>query len=84
MANIHSSEYIFKFGSLVQYGVSYMQGFSTFSDQFVSEYNSVKQELDEYGYSNDWTVWQKQNAQSIIDLYNQLDAVGGIPQSPTT
>lgn len=84
MANIHSTEYIQKFGSLVQYGVSYMQGFSAFADQFVSEYNSVKQEIDEYGYSNDWTVWQKQNSQSIIDLYDQLNAQGLIPQSPTS
>lgn len=61
-----------------------MQGFSAFADQFVSEYNVVKQELDQYGYSPDWVAWQKQNAQSIIDLYNQLDAQGLIPQSPTT
>ena len=82
MANINSSEYIFKFGSLIQFGVSYMQGFSTFADTFLSEYNSVKPDLDADGYSDSWVVWQKQNVQNIIDLYNQLDAQGKIPTSP--
>ena len=61
MANIHSQDYIYKFGRLIQFGVSYMQGHSVFADSFLLEYENVKPELEIYGYSNDWTNWQKQN-----------------------
>jgi hypothetical protein len=82
MANINSQEYITKFGSLVQYGVSYMQGFSAFADQFIYQHDLAAAEINEYGYSDTWIAWQKANSNSIIDLYNQLDAQGLIPTSP--
>jgi hypothetical protein len=82
MVNIFSQEYIYKFGRLIQYGISYMQGHSTFADLFISEFQNVKSELDTYGYSLDWIQWQKQNAQNIIDLHDSLSALGLIPTSP--
>jgi hypothetical protein len=77
--NIFSEEYREKFGSLVQFGIDYMQGFSTFADEFVLEYNLRKSEIDMYGFSNQWLEYQKQNAQSIINLYNELNNYNLIP-----
>lgn len=82
MANIYSEDYIFKYGQLVQYGTSYMQGFSSFADDFHNTRNSFQDELNNYGYSINWVNWQKQNSQSIIDLYDQLNAQGLIPTQP--
>jgi hypothetical protein len=82
MANIHSEEYIYKYGRLVQFGVAYMQGFSAFADLFVSTLNSYQQELSDYGYSINWVYWQKQNSADIVKLYNELDAQNLIPTTP--
>jgi len=80
--NINSEEYQYKFGSLIQFGTSYMQGFSTFADEFLSEYSLVGTELNQYGYSQEWVNWQKQNAQNIVDLYDALNAQNLIPTAP--
>jgi hypothetical protein len=77
--NIYTEEYLFKFGSLIQFGTSYMEGFSPFSDSFVSKFEEVKQELNLYGHSVNWVDWQKQNSQNIIDLYDSLNSQGMIP-----
>jgi hypothetical protein len=82
MATFYSDEYIYKFGRLVQFGVSYMQGHSTFADSFLSQYQSIKTELDTHGYSIEWVDWQKQNAQNIIDLHDSLNTAGLVPTSP--
>jgi hypothetical protein len=80
--NINSDEYQYKFGSLIQFGVSYMQGFSSFADSFLLEYSTRLNELNEYGYSQEWVNWQKLNSQNIVDLYDALNAEGLIPVSP--
>jgi hypothetical protein len=82
MANIYSEDYIFKFGSLIQYGTQYMQGFSTFADEFLLEFNLRKLELNEYGYSPDWVQWQKNNSTQIIQLYDELNDMNLIPTTP--
>jgi hypothetical protein len=79
--NIYSEEYTSKYGSLVQLGIEYIQGFSTFADEFVSEYNLRKTEIDTYGFSNQWIEWQKQNAANIINLYNELNNSNLIPEN---
>jgi hypothetical protein len=79
--NIYSEEYTSKYGSLVQLGIEYIQGFSTFADEFVSEYNLRKAEIDTYGFSNQWIEWQKQNAANIINLYNELNNSNLIPEN---
>jgi hypothetical protein len=82
MANIYSEDYIFKFGSLIQYGVEYMQGFSTFADEFYTEFHFRKSELNDYGYSPDWVQWQKNNSSQIIQLYDELNDMNLIPTTP--
>jgi hypothetical protein len=80
--NINSEEYQYKFGSLIQFGTSYMQSFSTFADEFLLEYNTQLDELNEYGYSQSWVNWQKANSQNIVDLYDALNAMNLIPTAP--
>lgn len=80
--NINSEEYIQKYGSLVQFGISYMLGFSQFADTFIQEYNNVKPEIDQYGGSSSWVSWQRSNYSQIMDLYDQLNQGGLIPTSP--
>jgi hypothetical protein len=82
--NINSEDYQYKFGSLIQFGTSYMQGFSVFADQFLLEYNAQQVELNEYGYSQSWINWQKQNSQQIVDLYDALNAENLIPTAPVS
>jgi hypothetical protein len=82
--NINSEDYQYKFGSLIQFGTSYMQGFSTFADQFLLEHNAQQVELNEYGYSQSWINWQKQNSQQIVDLYDALNAENLIPTAPVS
>lgn len=82
MANIHSEQFIYKYGRLVQFGTDFMIGFSTFADEFHNTRNSFMDELNDYGYSINWVNWQKQNSQSIIDLHDELEAANLIPTTP--
>lgn len=77
--NINSEEYIFKFGCLVQHGVDFMQDFSIFANEFVAKFYEIKPELDVYGYSSSWVVWQKENANNIVELFDELQSQNLIP-----
>lgn len=82
MANIHSEEFIYKYGRLVQFGTNYMIGYSQFADDFHNARNGFMQELNDYGYSMEWVNWQKNNSDAIINLYDSLEEDGLIPSTP--
>jgi hypothetical protein len=73
MANINSTDYIYKYGKLVQFGTDFMVGFSSFADEFNNTLNLHIQEIADYGYSTEWNNWQKQNAEAIIQLHDELE-----------
>lgn len=78
-----AAELIEKYGSLVQFGVDYMVGFSQFSDEFIGKYYEYKPDIIEDGYSPDYQMWIRQNKTSIVQLYNELNYLGLIPTHPT-
>ena len=73
MANINSTDYINKYGKLVQFGTDFMVRFSSFADEFNNTLNLHIQEIADYGYSTEWNNWQKQNAEAIIQLHDELE-----------
>ncbi len=82
--NLNSNEYIYKYGSMVQFGVSYMSGFSTFADEFLTNFNLYLPQVIESGYSEEWRTWQKNNISAICNLYDELNVAGLIPTNPIT
>lgn len=78
----NSPEYIFKYGSLIQFGVDWMQGFSVFADAFLNEYLKFYPILSTQGYSQGWVDWQKANESEIISLYDSANQAGIIPTHP--
>lgn len=79
MANLYSTDYIYKYGRLVQFGTDFMIGFSSFSDEFHNTLNLYMQEMNDYGYSIEWNNWQKQNINTIIQLHDELEEANLIP-----
>lgn len=76
MTYINSTEYIYKYGKLVQFGTDFMIGFSSFADEFHNTLSTYIQEISNYGYSIEWNNWQKQNAEAITKLYDELEKAG--------
>jgi hypothetical protein len=79
MANLYSTDYIYKYGRLVQFGTDFMVGFSPFSDEFHNTLNLYTQEMNDYGHSIEWYNWQKQNINTIIQLHDELEEANLIP-----
>jgi hypothetical protein len=79
MTNLNSTEYIYKYGKLVQFGTNFMIGFSSFADEFHNTISTYTQEMNDYGYSIEWNNWKKQRVDSIIQLHNELEEAGLIP-----
>lgn len=76
-----TSEANFKFGSLYQFGVDFMEGFNSDADTFLSAYNANKNEIYANGYSEVWNTWKEENQDLIIRLYNDLSNSNLIPNS---
>jgi hypothetical protein len=79
MANLYSTDYIYKYGRLVQFGTDFMIGFSSFADEFHNTLNLNIQEIADYGYSTEWNNWQKQNINTIVQLHDELEQANLIP-----
>jgi hypothetical protein len=83
MKNTYTDEYIFKFGSLIQFGTSYFfPNFSTFAEEFLTNYNLYLPDIIENGYSEEWEMWQRNNSIAICDLYDKLNEADLIPKNP--
>ena len=82
MTNLNTADYIYKYGRLVQFGTDFMIGFSSFADEFHTTLNLHIQEISNYGNSIEWNNWQKQNADIIIQLHDDLEAGELIPTQP--
>jgi hypothetical protein len=79
MANINTTDYIYKYGRLIQFGTDFMIGFSSFADEFHNTLNLHIYEIANYGYSTEWNNWQRQNIEAIIQLHDELETEGLIP-----
>lgn len=71
----------YKFGSLYQHDVNFMEGFNSDSEAFLSAYNSHKDEIYTNGYSVAWENWKENNQDLIIRLFNSLNDSNLIPTS---
>jgi hypothetical protein len=79
---IQHNELILKYGSLVQFGVDYMAGFSPFADLFLEKFYEYKPVIDSQGFSIGWNNWRTDNSADIIALYDALEGAGLIPTEP--
>jgi hypothetical protein len=76
------TDFLTKYGKLVQFGTSYMKDFNENANIFLSKYNECLSEISEQGYSQKWYNWTEENQKLIEDLYDALNASGKIPIQP--
>ena len=75
------TEAIQKFGSIYQFGVNYMMGFSVDAESFLTAYQQYEEELQQQGYSKGWENWKEDNQDLIIRLFDALNAANLIPKN---
>ena len=75
-------EAIEKFGSIFQFGVSFMEGFNEDAETFLSTYRKYEQDIKQNGFNREWYNWQEENQNLIIRLHDALKAANKIPTSP--
>lgn len=69
---MRNAEFIKAYGSLVQNGYQNLQGISVFADEFVNKHNEYREEIEDFGYSQNLTDWCNSHQAEIIQLYNMV------------